>query len=166
MKKFLMISTITLGACGAIYYFSRLLSPDTTPFPSQASPTIVNSGPAISPHSTNASQTARAVTPLKPDHPYLKVIKKNYPLSDEAIQKYLQMGLNLPALIQFSELSKMSGKSVDELIQMKTSPPRGWGKVLRDLKISRAEFEQRVQSKIRGLPNPYRHPQKKSESKR
>ena len=64
--------------------------------------------------------------------------------------------MSTPVIIQFAELSAMTGKDMDQLIKMKAN--RGWGKVFHDLKISHRDFEARLKQKMEGTPNPFPTP--------
>ena len=77
-------------------------------------------------------------------------LKSKYSLTDAQIQSMRAAGLKGPQIATTAELSKASGKSIEEVTKMRTESKMGWGKIAKELGVNRYEriidFDQAIWS--------------------
>lgn len=80
------------------------------------------------------------------DTSHIAKLKEQYSLSDEQIEKLEKSGLPKPQLSMVAALAKESGKSIDEILKMRTEQKMGWGKIAKELNVSPKLIGQSVSS--------------------
>lgn len=73
-------------------------------------------------------------------------LKTKYNLTDAQIQGMKDQGLNYPQMAMTSALAEKSGKSIDEVIKMRTEGKMGWGKIAKELGVPPKEIGHSVSS--------------------
>lgn len=77
---------------------------------------------------------------------WISSLKSTYKLSDEQIQKMKDQGLNYPQMAMTSMLAEKSGKSIDDVMKMRTEEKMGWGKIAKELGVPPQEIGRSVSS--------------------
>lgn len=67
-------------------------------------------------------------------------VQKKYALSNEQMKSLEKAGLHGPQLAFAAEAAKASGKSIDEVIQMRIGDKMGWGKIAKKLGLPRGSL--------------------------
>jgi hypothetical protein len=62
-------------------------------------------------------------------------LKEKYGLTDQQLTGMKGQGLKGPEIAKAAELSKASGKSLDEVLKMRTEQKMGWGKIAKELGV-------------------------------
>lgn len=84
---------------------------------------------------------ARPERPNRPDHPgWAESLKENFSLTDAQIKSYQENGLQYPQIAMAAQLAKKSGKSIDEVIKMRTENRKDWGQIAKDLGVPPEEI--------------------------
>jgi hypothetical protein len=73
-------------------------------------------------------------------------VKTKYSLTDDQMKAMQTAGLHGPQLAIAAELAKASGKSIDQVIQMRTTEKMGWGKIAKTLGLPPGSIGQSVAS--------------------
>jgi hypothetical protein len=73
-------------------------------------------------------------------------LKTQHKLTDEQIQTMKSKGLTYPQMAMVSSLSEKSGKSIDDVLKMRTEDKMGWGKIAKELGVPPKEIGQSVAS--------------------
>lgn len=61
------------------------------------------------------------------------LLKEKYSLTDEQMNTLSQSGVSRPQMAMAAELSKQSGKSLDEVLKMRSEGKMGWGQIAKEL---------------------------------
>jgi hypothetical protein len=81
------------------------------------------------------------------NHPeWISALKTRHHLSDEHIQWMRGKGLSYPQMVIASILSEKSGKTVDDILEMRSLSRKGWKKVAQDLGLIPVEIGRSVTS--------------------
>lgn len=78
----------------------------------------------------------------------LRFIHKKYHLSDQQIAEFNKKGFNSIAIIKLHELSKMSKKSVNDLVSQRMKNHAGWGKFTHDMGVVPFKLNQKVRTDL------------------
>jgi len=73
-------------------------------------------------------------------------VKTKYELTDEQIAAMRAKGLNDPQMAFTAQLAKSSGKTIDEVMQMRVDQKMGWGKIAKELGVHPSELGKSVSS--------------------
>ncbi|MGZ3771152.1 MAG: hypothetical protein ACXVCP_15845 [Bdellovibrio sp.] len=64
---------------------------------------------------------------------FINKLKEKYNLTDEQVKKLQDSKLPEPQLAIVAALAKESGKSIDDILKMRTEKKEGWGKIAKEL---------------------------------
>ena len=90
---------------------------------------------------TEASLEASAKDPS-----FSQNVQSKYKLTDAQMKAMGDAGVKGPQLAMTAQLAASSGKSIDEIIKMRTDGKMGWGKIAKELGVSPSEIGQSVAS--------------------
>lgn len=71
---------------------------------------------------------------------WVQQLKEKYALTDEQIKKLKDSGISFPQMAMASQLAKSSGKTIDEVLKMRTEQKMGWGKIAKELGVKPQEL--------------------------
>lgn len=77
---------------------------------------------------------------------WIAALKKQHHLADEHIQFMREQGLSYPEMALISTLSEKSGKTVDDILDMKNAGNMDWETVSRELEVSPADAKRSIAS--------------------
>lgn len=77
---------------------------------------------------------------------YISHLKEKYNLTDEQIQKLKDSKISESQFAVVGALAKESGKTVDEILKMRTEDKMGWGKIAKELGLEPKMIGQSVAS--------------------
>lgn len=77
---------------------------------------------------------------------WLAGIKTQYKLTDAQVQTLKDSGISYPQMAMTAGLADKSGKSIDEVLKMRTESKMGWGKIAKELGVAPKEIGQSVAS--------------------
>lgn len=89
-------------------------------------------------------ETASEATKDRPE--WLSSIKTQYKLTDAQVQTLKDSGISYPQMAMTASLADKSGKSIDEVLKMRTESKMGWGKIAKELGVHPKEIGQSVAS--------------------
>ncbi|UOF01271.1 hypothetical protein [Bdellovibrio reynosensis] len=89
-----------------------------------------------------AAETQITEEATKPD--YEARLKEKYSLTDEQLQAMKDSKISESQFAVVGALSKASGKTVDEILKMRTEDKMGWGKIAKELGVAPKEIGQAV----------------------
>lgn len=73
-------------------------------------------------------------------------LKEKYSLTDEQLKTMHDKGMNNQQITIAAQLSKSSGKTIEEVTKMRTEDKMGWGKIAKELGVAPKEIGQSVAS--------------------
>lgn len=73
-------------------------------------------------------------------------VKAKYGLTDDQMKAMQTAGLHGPQLAITAALAKSSGKTIDQIVQMRTTEKMGWGKIAKTLGVPPGSIGQSVAS--------------------
>ena len=92
------------------------------------------------------AQEEAAAESVKDRPEWVNSLKSTYKLTDEQIQTMKNQGLNYPQMAMTSMLAEKSGKSIDDVMKMRTEDKMGWGKIAKELGVHPGEIGRSVAS--------------------
>jgi hypothetical protein len=90
-------------------------------------------------------ETEEAKSPTAPET-WASGVQAKYSLTDAQMKSLSDAGLKGPHLAFAAELAKASGKSIDEVIAMRTTEKMGWGAIAKKLGVPPGSLGQSVAS--------------------
>lgn len=100
---------------------------------------------ADEPTAIEEQEVAEAKAPL-PQEKWSQEVKTKYSLTDAQMKSLETAGLHGPQLAITAELVKQSGKTIDEVIQMRTTEKMGWGAIAKKLGLPPSTIGKSVSS--------------------
>ncbi len=85
-----------------------------------------------------------AAQPTKDRPEWNNTLKTEYKLTDAQIKTMQDKGLTNPQMAMAAALSEKSGKTLDEVLKMRTEDKMGWGKIAKELGVPPQEIGQSV----------------------
>lgn len=99
---------------------------------------------AQSPTPAPAPVTSPATTDTATDNSWNGLLQRKYSLTDEQMQSLNNSKLPDSQKAQVAQLAKSSGKSIDEVLKMRTEDKIGWGKIAKTLGVHQGEIGKAV----------------------
>jgi hypothetical protein len=103
-------------------------------------PTLVHA--EVDPLSTEEASSEK----IKDRPEWQSALKTQYKITDEQIKLMQEKGLSYPQMAMASSLAEKSGKSLDDVLKMRTEEKMGWGKIAKELGVPPKEIGQSVAS--------------------
>jgi hypothetical protein len=93
-----------------------------------------------------------------PNNPvHVDYLTKVHGLSLAQIKTYNQKGFDSLSIIRVLELAKQTGRRPEEIVLLKTSPSRGWGRLIRDLGLPPPQFNASVRKALKAHSSSRSH---------
>jgi len=112
---------------------------------------------------TTAPAPAPMPAPAPEDTSYNGLLQRKYSLTDAQMQTLNDSKLPDSQKAQVAQLAKSSGKSIDEVLKMRTEDKMGWGKIAKTLGVHPGELGKAV-SEMKRERNNARKSEKDSKS--
>jgi hypothetical protein len=106
-------------------------------------------------------ETASAPVAKNPE--WQSAVQTRYDLKPEQMQKMRDAGLTNPQMAIVAELSKQSGRSIDDIIKMRQEQKMGWGQIAHELNLPPGSIGHAVSDLRKGLRDE--RAEKKAEKK-
>lgn len=101
------------------------------------------SGVALAEDDTKSSkEPSTKSSPM--DSKWTQELKTEYKLTDEQIKSLQDRGISGKDAVRLADLSKLSGKTLDEVVAMRMDQKMGWGNIAKKLGVSPKEIGQSV----------------------
>lgn len=85
--------------------------------------------------SEDLDQEAVAAEATKDRPEWSATLKEKYNLTDEQMAQLSSSGISRPQTAMAAEIAKQSGRSLDEVLKMRTEQKMGWGKIAKELGV-------------------------------
>jgi hypothetical protein len=93
----------------------------------------------------DAIEKEDAASQADKDHPqWTQALKDKYSLTDAQIQTMKDKGISSPQMAMVAGLAAKSGKTIDEVLKMRTDDKMGWGKIAKTLGVHPGEIGKSV----------------------
>jgi hypothetical protein len=89
---------------------------------------------------TAPTTDAKSPEDSKDQSKWLTTLKDQHHLTDEQIKAMKDKGIAYPQMAMVATLSEKSGKSIDDILKMRTEQKMGWGKIAKELGVPPKEL--------------------------
>ena len=96
------------------------------------------SAPTFAQQANEEAQVEQEVVALEEaakEPTFASSVQEKYKLTDEQMKQMADAGIQGPHLAMTAQLAASSGKSIDEVVKMRTEQKMGWGKIAKELGV-------------------------------